>query len=156
MPVSLAAFSDATSLGALPFGVASVYSVDRLGQLQVSNLTRYHVDHSTYPIYIVPVAGKRWPAMLTRPNAATINLTAGYGAADTVVPAEAKYKTLACLLQQFDLTSNVTKTAGICMTLGQTVLTIIRSVVNILSAAQSIVQGYLDAYGAAFLIAIVT
>ena len=79
------------------------------GAEQTLDPADYYVDKKTKPGYIVPAAGRAWPATGARVNAVTVDFTAGYGPTDETVPSEAKDYVLGCLQLRFDPTSRVTK-----------------------------------------------
>jgi len=102
MRLTLDAFPDAIRLAAPTFSVESVQYLDVDGQPQTLDPADYYADIITKPGYIVPGAGKAWPATFERINAVTVNFTAGYGPTDATVPSGVKHYLLARLQQQFD------------------------------------------------------
>ena len=69
--------------------VTSVAYVDTAGDSQTYAASNYNTDFTSTPPRIMLVDGSSWPAVKNEPNAVTVTVTAGYGAA-VAVPAEAK------------------------------------------------------------------
>lgn len=69
--------------------VTSVAYVDTAGDSQVFASSNYNTDLTSTPARIELVDGSSWPATEDSPNAVTLTVTAGYGAA-SAVPTEAK------------------------------------------------------------------
>lgn len=109
MRVTLDWFPDAIRLASPTFSVEAVRYLDAAGVTQTLDPADYYIDMVTKPGYIVPAAGKAWPATTSRVNAVAVDFTAGYGPDDTTVPSEAKDYILGCLQLRFDPTSRVTK-----------------------------------------------
>ena len=61
----------------------------------------YYADKVTRPGYVVPAAGKAWPAT-TGLNAVTVDFTAGYGADAASTPDCARLYILARLAEQWE------------------------------------------------------
>lgn len=68
--------------------VQAVTYVDVAGATQALNSSLWVLDAAVLPGFLLPAYGTSWPATLDAPNAVSIDLTAGYGAADTDVPAD--------------------------------------------------------------------
>lgn len=102
MRVTLDRFSDAIRLAAPTFSVESVTYFDPEGDVQTLDPQDYYVDKVTEPGYIVPAAGRSWPATACGLNVVTVNFTAGRGPDSTSTPACVRLYVLARLAQQWD------------------------------------------------------
>lgn len=68
--------------------VQAVTYVDVAAATQTLATNLYKLDAAVLPGYLQPAYGTTWPGTLATPNAVSIDLTAGYGAAATAVPAD--------------------------------------------------------------------
>ncbi len=101
--LTLDQFGDALRLEHPPaIAVESIKFYDAANQLQTLSPADYYVDVITMPAYVVPAAGKAWPATFGRINAVVVDYTAGYGTSDVDVPANVQLYILARLAEQFD------------------------------------------------------
>lgn len=82
--------------------VDSIQFYDADNALQTLDPADYTVDTVSAPGYIVPAAGKAWPAAFARINAVTIPYRAGHGATSADVPENVQLYIVARLLEQFD------------------------------------------------------
>lgn len=101
MRVTLDAFSDAIRLASPVFSVEAIGYVDVDGAQQALDPQDYFADMVTLPGYLVPAAGKAWPATAAI-NAVTVNFTAGFGPDETTVPDCARLYILARLAEQWE------------------------------------------------------
>lgn len=102
MRVTLDGFPDAIRLSAPTFSVESIRFVDSQGAQQTLDPADYYADKVTEPGYIVPAAGRRWPATAPRVNVVEVDYTAGYGPDGTTTPPGARLYILARLAEQWD------------------------------------------------------
>lgn len=102
MRVTLDGFSDAIRLAAPTFSVESLTYFDPEGEVQTLDPQDYYVDKVTEPGYIVPAAGRSWPATACGLNVVTVNFTAGRGIDSTSTPDCVRLYVLARLAQQWD------------------------------------------------------
>ena len=101
--VTLDKFPDAIRLDRAPVAeVLSLKFYDADNVLQTLHPDDMYLDKITEPGYLVPAAGKAWPATYSRPNALVVTYRAGYGPTDATVPECAKQYILANLCLQFD------------------------------------------------------
>jgi uncharacterized phiE125 gp8 family phage protein len=102
MRVTLDRFPDAIRLASPTASVEGVRFADVSGQLQTLDPADYYVDKVTKPGYIVPAAGRAWPAPLGRVNAVSVDFTAGHGVDAASTPACARLYILARLAEQWE------------------------------------------------------
>ena len=101
--VTLDAFPDAIRLDKSPVvSVESVRFYDADDVLQTLDPADYYVDMVTEPGYVIPAAGRAWPATSARANAVMVDFTCGYGESHDEVPDAAQIYILARLAEQFD------------------------------------------------------
>ncbi|MGI4849324.1 MAG: head-tail connector protein [Janthinobacterium lividum] len=103
--LTLDSFAEAIELERSPLAsVIAIRFYDVDGQQQTLDPADYLVDTASEPGYVVPAAGKAWPATADRVNAVTVDYVAGYGPSDVTVPEEIQLYILAKLVEQFDPT----------------------------------------------------
>lgn len=86
--VTLDEFPPAIKLARPPvIGILSVKFYDTAGVLQTLDPQDYQVDSVSEPGFIVPAAGRSWPATAKRINAVQVQYTCGYGPGPGDVPA---------------------------------------------------------------------
>lgn len=102
MRVTLDCFPDAIRLSAPTYSVESIRFVDVDGTQKTLALADYYPDKVTEPGYIVPAAGRAWPATAARVNVVDVDYTAGYGPDSTTTPPAARLYILARLAEQWD------------------------------------------------------
>ena len=104
--LTLDAFGESIRLSSPPtVSVQSIQYFDVANVLQTLDPADYVVDAKSLPGYIVPAAGKAWPATYDRINALTVEYTCGYGATEASVPKGAKQYVLYRLAEQYDVPS---------------------------------------------------
>ena len=87
--LTLDSFPDAVELLMPPIiSVESVKYIDTDGEQQTLDPQDYFLDSVSEPGYLVPAAGRAWPATQDRINAVEVDYVAGY--ADNAVPAPIK------------------------------------------------------------------
>jgi uncharacterized phiE125 gp8 family phage protein len=101
MRVTVDAFSPALRLVAPVYSVESVKYIDASATQQTLDPLDYFTDKVSRPGYVVPAAGRAWPAT-ARINAVTVDFTAGYGPDETTVPDCARLYILARLAEQWE------------------------------------------------------
>lgn len=87
--LTLDSFPDAIELILPPIiSVQSVKYIDENGDQQTLDPQDYFLDSVSEPGYLVPAAGRAWPATQDRINAVEVEYTAGY--ADSAIPSPIK------------------------------------------------------------------
>ncbi len=95
--------SDAIRLDRSPLiGVEFIKFYDEADALQILDPADYLVDPESEPGFVVPAAGKTWPATSKRINAVLIHFKCGYGSTGESTPEDIKLYILAKLAEQFD------------------------------------------------------
>lgn len=85
--VALDRFDDAIQMPAYPVqSVASLKYLDVEGAEQTLDPADYYLDKITKPGYIVPAAGKAWPATFGQINAIKVTVVCGYGDTEESIP----------------------------------------------------------------------
>lgn len=101
--VTLDQFGDAVKLDkARVLQVEHVKFYDPAGVQKTLEQESYQVDAEGEPGYIVPAAGRAWPATAARINAVEVQYKAGYGPDDTAVPDGIKGFILARIAEHFE------------------------------------------------------
>lgn len=102
MRVTLDRFEPAIRLSVPTFSVESVKFIDADSIERTLKPVDYYVDKVTEPGFVMPAVGKAWPVPAARPNAVTVDYTAGSGPDATATPAAAKLYILARLTELWD------------------------------------------------------
>jgi uncharacterized phiE125 gp8 family phage protein len=86
--------------------VASIRFYDQDGVQRTLDPQDYVIDSDSEPACIFPASGRAWPATAQRPNAVSVEYSAGYGPDESTVPAAVKMYVIAKVQQQFSPVAN--------------------------------------------------